>query len=147
MNKVRLSSIISMLSVLVSVGCSGRPPSDIGVSQGQLKPCPDRPNCVNSQASDERHAIQGIKFSGATSEAIKKMSGIIAAEPRTRIVVQTTDYLRAEFTSRFMRFVDDFECYADSSGVLQVRSASRLGYRDFGVNRDRIERLRFKFGQ
>lgn len=122
----------------------GARPTSLGVHQGQLSPCPPSPNCVVSQGNpDASHAIAPLTYSGEPARAMAQLADLIAALPRTQILEQTPTYLYAEFTSRWLGFVDDGEFYLDQpAGVIQVRSASRLGESDLGVNRDRIETLR-----
>ncbi|HEU4352413.1 MAG TPA: DUF1499 domain-containing protein [Burkholderiales bacterium] len=114
-----------------------RRPTNLGVKDGRLAPCRRTPNCVCSQAdpSDGEHYILPLR---ASIEQVRKA---VEALPRTRIVVARSNYLYAEFRSRLLGFVDDVEFFFDGAAV-QVRSASRLGRRDFGVNRARIEELR-----
>lgn len=126
----------------------GTRPTTLGVHQGQLSPCPASPNCVVSQGNpDPSHAIAPLTYSGEPARAMAQLADLIAALPRTQILEQTPTYLYAEFTSRWLGFVDDGEFYLDQpAGVIQVRSASRLGESDLGVNRDRIETLRRQLG-
>lgn len=108
---------------------------------GRLAPCPDSPNCVCSQADDPRHAIAALPLPGSPEASRTRLLEILAREPRVRVVEQQERYLRAEFTSRLLRFVDDVE-FLIGEQQIDVRSASRIGHSDFGVNRERIERLR-----
>ncbi len=114
-----------------------RRPDNLGVSNGRLAPCRRTPNCVSSQAdpSDAEHYIAPLK---GTMDAVRKA---VEALPRATIVSQRQNYLYAEFRSKLLGFVDDVEFLYDGNSI-QVRSASRLGRRDFGVNRNRVERLR-----
>jgi uncharacterized protein (DUF1499 family) len=114
-----------------------RRPTNLGVKNGRLAPCRRTPNCVSSQAdpSDAEHYIAPLK--GDLADVRKAVESL----PRTTIVSSTSNYLYAEFRSKLLGFVDDVEFYFDGS-ALQVRSASRLGRRDFAVNRKRVERLR-----
>jgi uncharacterized protein (DUF1499 family) len=114
-----------------------RRPENLGVSNGRFAPCRRTPNCVSSQAdpSDAEHYIAPLK---GTMEAVRKA---VESLPRATIVSEKQNYLYAEFRSKLLGFVDDVEFFHDGS-VIQVRSASRLGRRDFAVNRRRIERLR-----
>lgn len=124
---------------------AGRPPTNLGAKDGRLAPCPSSPNCVASQAdpADATHYIAPIAFKGDARAAWRALREAIAASARARIVTERDGYLRAEFTSKVMGFVDDVEFLLDpGTRVIHVRSASRLGYRDFGVNRARIEALR-----
>ena len=116
---------------------SWKRPDNLGVRDGRLAPCKRSPNCVSSQAnpSDLEHYIAPIHGSmAAAKSAVESFS-------RTRIIKSENDYLYAEFRTRLLRYVDDVELFFDGQ-VLQVRSCSRLGRRDFGVNRKRVEELR-----
>jgi uncharacterized protein (DUF1499 family) len=133
------------LLVLLSA-CSGTAPDNLGIHDGQLRACPDSPNCVNSQASDARHAIKPLPLKGSAEETQALLKALLSEEPRVSLVDEAPGYLRAEFSSKLMRFVDDVEFMIGGSAV-DVRSASRLGYADFDVNRERIERLRQRLGE
>ena len=116
---------------------SWKRPDNLGVRDGRLAPCKRSLNCVSSQAnpSDPEHYIAPIRGSMAAARSA------VESFPRTRIIKNEKDYLYAEFRTRLLRYVDDVELYFDGQ-VLQVRSCSRLGRRDFGVNRKRVEALR-----
>lgn len=136
------------LSPLAKAGWfAGKPPNDIGVRDGRLKPCPDTPNCVNSKDTDAS-AIAPIEYRGAADIAWRRLFTIVSALPRIRIVRQDENYLRAEVTSRVFGFVDDIEFLLDpDADVIHVRSASRVGHSDLGVNRKRIEQIRVLFAR
>jgi uncharacterized protein (DUF1499 family) len=124
---------------------AGRPPSNLGVTDGRLAPCPRSPNCVASQGNpaDATHFIAPIAFRGDAGAAWRALRQTVDASERVKIVDEGDGYLRAEFATRFVGFVDDVEFLLDAAArVIHVRSASRLGHRDFGVNRARIEALR-----
>jgi uncharacterized protein (DUF1499 family) len=111
----------------------------------RLAPCPNRPNCVSSLARGKQY-VRPIALAGAREEAIIAIRSVLSAMPRVRIVEQTPRYLHAECCSRVFGFVDDLEVLLDiDSGTVHVRSASRVGYSDFGVNRCRAEMLREAF--
>jgi len=77
---------------------------------------------------------------------MERLIGVIKGMKRCRIITKDDHYIHAEFTSAFFRFVDDVEFYFDSEAkIIQMRSASRIGYSDFGVNRERLEKLRSLF--
>ena len=116
---------------------SWKRPDHLGVRDGRLAPCKRSPNCVSSQAdsSDREHYIAPIRGSLAAARMA------IESCPRTRVVKAEENYIYAEFRTRLLRYVDDVELYFDGQ-LLQVRSCSRLGRRDFGVNRRRVEALR-----
>ena len=110
-----------------------------------LAPCPKSSNCVSSQATDSVHAIEPLKFAGDPGVAWKTLKGIVESMGRTKIVEESDTVLRAEVTSRIFRFVDDLDFILDAkTRTIQVRSASRVGRSDLGVNRRRVETLRQK---
>ena len=123
---------------------AGDHPTNLGVKEGKLAPCPNSPNCVISQGdADAEHAIAPLAYSGDPAQAMAKLAAIVKAMPRTAIIESTDRYLYAEFASKLMGFVDDVEFYLDpAESVIQVRSASRLGQSDLGVNRKRVEDIR-----
>ena len=111
-----------------------------------LPPCPNRPNCVSSQAAYPSHFIEPLRFPGSPADAWAVLKFALQSLPRTRVVEESGWYLRAEAKSRIFGFVDDVEFLLDvRKGVIHVRSASRTGYSDLGVNRNRIERVRKMF--
>lgn len=117
-----------------------RRPKNLGLIGGRLSPCRRTPNCVSSQAdpADKEHYIAPIPFRGDAIAAVRKA---VESVPRSRIISSDSHYLYAEFRSALLRYVDDVEFHYDGK-VIHVRSASRLGRRDFGVNRARVEELR-----
>lgn len=132
---------------LIGTLFAGQRPSNLGVTDGQLSPCPSSPNCVVSQGNpDAEHGIAPLVYSGDAPSALAKLESVIQAMPRTAIINKTDTYLYAEFTSKLMGYVDDVEFYLDpEASVIHVRSASRLGQSDLGVNRKRVEEIREAF--
>lgn len=129
---------------------SGKRPTNLGVKDGKLAACPNSPNCVNSQlpTTDSEHSIAPIAYTSSPAEAMAKLKTIITSLERTKIITDSDHYLYAEFTTPLMGFVDDVEFYLDSAdNVIHVRSASRLGQSDLGVNRKRVEDIRAKFAE
>lgn len=125
----------------------GTRPSNLGVHNGQLAACPNTPNCVSSQApaADKEHSVAPLAYVGEGKVAIAKLKAILEGSERTKIIQADDNYLYAEFASKLMGFVDDVEFYADDNAkVIHVRSASRLGQSDLGVNRKRVEEMRSK---
>ena len=121
----------------------GKRPSNLGVSAGRLGPCPKKPNCVSSQAIDEAHRIAPISYAGRANETMARLKSILTAMPRVTVITESADYLHAECKSAVLGFVDDLELYVDrAANVVHVRSASRVGYSDLGVNRKRVEAIR-----
>jgi uncharacterized protein (DUF1499 family) len=122
---------------------SGTRPTNIGVTDGKLLACPDSPNCVSSQSTDAEHKIAPLTYTGDPAKALADLKAVIENMPRTKIITAEGNYIYAEFTSAFMGYVDDVEFYLNTDkGIIEVRSASRLGKSDLGVNRDRVEAIR-----
>ncbi|WP_242019150.1 MULTISPECIES: DUF1499 domain-containing protein [unclassified Trichocoleus] len=127
---------------------AGKRPTNLGVQSGKLAPCPSTPNCVNSQSQDSEHKIEPLTYNSSAAQAIADLKTVIQSFPKTKIVAETDNYLYAEFTIKLIGFVDDVEFYVDDAAkTIHVRSASRLGQSDLGVNRKRIETLRAKLNE
>lgn len=121
-------------------------PKQIGVRQGRLAPCPGRPNCASSQAESRRCRVEPLFFKGAPGEAMTRLTAIVERMPRTTLIAEREGYVHFECASKWLGFVDDLEfLYQPGSDRIDVRSASRLGYSDMGVNRKRIEAIRKEF--
>lgn len=117
--------------------------AEIGLDNGNLSPCPTSPNCVVSQNSDEEHAIAPISYQGDRTTAKETLLKVLSVVPRTQVIANTDNYIHTESTSRLFKFVDDAEFYfPEGDNLIQVRSASRVGESDLGVNRRRIEQIR-----
>lgn len=128
---------------LAVLACAGRPPETLGLHGAALSACPASRNCVSSDATDPVHGIAPFELAIAPEEAWPLARSAVASMPRIAVVAETSDYLRAECTSAVFRFVDDLELQLRASeGSIAVRSASRLGADDLGVNRRRVEKLR-----
>ena len=135
---VLLAAILSLMSTFLPAG----------ETTHTLAPCPASPNCVSSQATDAEHLTEPLRFTGEATLAWNRLKSALGTESRLSIVEDTGSYLHAEVRSLVFRFVDDVEFVLDpEAGVIQVRSASRTGYSDFGVNRRRVERIRKAFSE
>ncbi|MBN2054061.1 DUF1499 domain-containing protein [bacterium] len=115
----------------------------IGIHNEKLQVCPDTPNCVCSDAEDTLHRVEPFALELSADQAWPLVCELIGQLPRTRIITSTDHYLHAEVRTAFFRFVDDLELHLrPRQQLIAVRSASRLGRSDLGVNRKRIEHLR-----
>jgi uncharacterized protein (DUF1499 family) len=131
----------------------GTPPDDLGVHNGRLKPPALSPNSVSSQANlypdHPLHADAMIEPFPAGSDgkaSLDKIEKILTSLGNTRVVTRESSYLYAQSTTPLMRFIDDLEFWLDTEkGIIQVRSASRLGESDLGANRQRVETIRAQF--
>lgn len=122
-----------------------KPPANLGVRDGRLAACPGSPNCVCSHDTDPQHAITPLSYATEPDTALQRMVDIVGALGG-KVVERRDGYLRAEFTSRLLRFVDDVEFYIPpTESIIHIRSASRIGYSDLGVNRQRVEQIRRRF--
>ena len=111
-----------------------------------LPPCRRTPNCVSTQTDDPGKLMEPIPYSGPLAAARERLVAVLRALPRTRIVLEEPGYLKAECRSRLFRFVDDVDLlFDDQAKLIHFRSAARLGRRDFGVNRERMEEIRRRF--
>ncbi len=139
---------ITLSSAILLTACTGTRPADIGVNNNQLTPCPESPNCVSSfeDEKDETHYIKGYSIRQAKPEASwSLLKSIIEKNDSAEIISADDSYIYAEFTSGIMRFVDDTEFMLDAENkLIHLRSASRLGYKDFNVNRERLEAIRIE---
>jgi apolipoprotein D and lipocalin family protein len=119
--------------------------SMISKPESVLAPCPQSPNCVSSLAEDKRHYIEPLQYEGQNSEARGEILSIIDSMRGARVTKSEERYIHAEFVSFIFKFIDDVEFYFDpTSKLIQVKSASRIGHYDWGVNRRRIEAIRKK---
>ena len=126
-----------------TTGCSGIKSDKAEFGSKALADCPDQPNCVSSKARDKSRSIEPFYVKGDPMKVWNAVTGIIAGFPRTTIVKATDRHLHAECKSRLFGFTDDLELMLDASAnVIEIRSASRIGYYDFGVNRRRVSGLR-----
>ena len=129
---------------LLIISCTGGNPAvKLGINNSKLATCPASPNCVSSDAADADHHIEPFHLAGSPVEVWQMTKTLVAALPRTKIITAENNYLHAECRSALFGFVDDFELHLrPGEKMMAVRSAARLGYADFGVNRKRVEQLR-----
>lgn len=128
----------------ILAACAGERPNNLGARGGVLAACPASPNCVSSQAGDEKHRIAPLAFTGDPDAAFARLKLVLGRRGDTTIIDERAGYLRAEL--RTTLFVDDGEFLLDRAHkVIHLRSASRLGYSDLGKNRSRIEEIRSEF--
>lgn len=146
--------VAALLVVTLAAGraglLAGTPPADLGVHDGRLKAPSSTPNSVSSQASlwpghpmQQQAQIAPLPLRGTPADAMASLRRVVQAMPGAEVVTQQGDYLYVRFSTRWLGFVDDAEFWADPAHrAIQLRSASRLGASDLGVNRARVERIR-----
>ena len=134
---------IYFLIFLSAPHAAGEPTS----APGKLFACPDSPNCVSSLSTEKAHFIEPLHYVGSLADARNKLIHLLQNLKRVHLIKKEPDYIHAEFRSAVFRFVDDVEFYfLPEERIIHIKSASRSGYYDFGVNRRRVERLRSEFG-
>jgi uncharacterized protein (DUF1499 family) len=132
--------------VLAILSFCSRRPANLGAADGWLADCPDTLNCVCSQATQADHRIAPVEITGSADEAWQRLKKVVIAMPNNKVVREDKGYLHVECTSRVFRFVDDLEFLMDAERrVIHCRSASRVGYSDWGVNRRRLKAIRRAF--
>ncbi len=149
-------AVVLLIVVAIAVGqlgfLQGTPPADLGVRDGKLKPPSMTENSVTSQAAlypdhpQRKYAeIAPLPVKGEGPVTIAQIKAIVEGMDGAKVVKSERGYLYAQFTTRLMKYVDDVEFWFDpAANVIHVRSASRVGRGDLGVNRKRIEAVRAK---
>jgi uncharacterized protein (DUF1499 family) len=134
-------AIIVVAAVLI--GCAGKGKDKDMNQLDRLSGCSGPPNCVSSESEDPRHSIAPMQLVGDSANGWVAIQDVVSRLPRSRLVTSTDRYLHVTLKSRVFGFVDDLELRLDpQSKMISIRSASRKGYFDFGVNRRRAENLR-----
>lgn len=142
---VRILMMI-VIAGMLAIGCAGARPASLGIKDGKLAPCPSWPNCVSSQSTGREHAVEPLSFPGTVTGAHAALRKVLLNMKRSQIITDTGSYVHAEFMSMIFRFVDDVEFWFDENAkVIHVRSASRVGRSDLGVNRKRVEEIRTRW--
>ena len=137
--------MIVIIFTFMLAACSGTRPTNLGVKDGRLVPCPGSPNCAVSNANDPDHFIEPIAYACDQPRAFQVLKEILIHMERTQIIDETPTYIRLECKTRGFGFVDDVEFFFSSDSLIHMRSASRVGYSDLGVNRRRLEKIRSLF--
>lgn len=147
MKKIGLGLLGFVVGVVaVALVLSAREPANLWITTKTFAGCPSRPSCVSSMAADPVHKIEPLHYAGEVAAARAKLETVIAGMPLASVEHAAPGYLHVLFRTPKMRFRDDVELLAQEDGTVQVRSLSRFGYGDHGVNRARIEAIRQGFG-
>ncbi len=126
-----------------TIGEASNPGGGVIAGKSRLAPCPKTPNCVSSKVPMDKHYVAPLRYMGNKDDAYRKLVDLISSQQRAQIVAEEANYLRVEFKSALFGFVDDVEfMFSEDQPVIDIRSASRVGYYDFGVNRRRVEHIR-----
>lgn len=146
--KIALLVLLALIATVVVLFASRsylsrQSPPPLDLVQGHLRPCPSSPNCVASEGADADHAIAALPYHGDRTATERAMVAALATLPRSAIQRRQGDYWHATQVSALFRFIDDIELrFDDAAQLIQIRSGSRVGYSDMGVNRKRVEALR-----
>jgi uncharacterized protein (DUF1499 family) len=141
MAKIHNWVVIFMSITLFS--CAGQKPEDLGIFDNKFSPCAESPNCVSSDARDKDHAVEMFKLNTNLNNGWQKVHDVVSSFPRTKVITFNKQYIHVECSSAVFGFVDDLQLHLrGEGGSVAVKSASRLGHSDFGVNRKRIASLR-----
>ncbi|MFN6461685.1 MAG: DUF1499 domain-containing protein [Nostoc sp. DedVER02] len=140
---ITFAILLTLISSLIFPATTWAASSRLGVDNGYLSSCPASDNCVVSQNADSKHAIDPISYHRDHDAAREILLKVLSVVPRTEVIEQTPNYIHALSKSRIFKFVDDVEFYLPpNESVIHLRSASRVGESDLGVNRRRMEQIR-----
>ena len=115
----------------------------VGIVDGKFYPCPNSPNCVSTQATEDKHKMDPIQYSGSLNEAKEKIIKIVNSLKRSKIITNKENYIHVEFRTATFKFVDDVEfLFDEKEKIIHFRSRARLGYSDMGVNRKRMNNIK-----
>lgn len=137
--------VVLIVGLCIYVVLQNRLPEGLGVTDGFLKPCPTSPNCVSTQAKreDTVHYAEPIVYTGERKATQLSVEFYMLNKGNARIVSSTLGYVHFEVKSRLIGYIDDVEFYfPESDKIVHLRSASRVGYSDGGVNRERVRKIR-----
>lgn len=147
--------LVALVVIAGQAGLLGGQRPELGVVDGRLQPPSSTRNSVSSQThlhpghpQAAYAAVEPLPLKAAgTAASLRVLVGVLQAIPGVTVVAQKDNYLRAQAQTRWLKFVDDLEFWIDphtspQTARIEVRSASRLGRKDFGVNRARLEAIR-----
>ncbi len=143
-----LITAITILAYFSATGIQGVQPEEVGFLETpqELADCnTDKDNCISSNAITEYHSMRPWKSSNSSSNPLEQIARIIAKDSQAKIIIQKENYLYAQYTSKFFQFIDDVEFLLTKNEIIHFRSASRIGKKDLGINRQRLEKIRSSF--
>jgi uncharacterized protein (DUF1499 family) len=138
----------AMILITILWGCTGNRTERHDNKKSAFLDCPDTPNCVSSLATNPKYRVEPFKLKKDPETSWDMVQKTVGSLPRTKIISADNSDIHAECSSMIFRFVDDLMLHLNpSKDIIHIRSASRIGYFDLGVNRDRVENLRKKLQQ
>lgn len=142
-HQVGTTGRLPAICLLLLLSACGSNKVTTGIVDGRLTPCPESPNCVSSDASDELHRVEPYRLKAAPEQAWRGLRDVVEAQERITVITADDTYVHVEVRSAIFRFVDDAEFHLRAQdGIIAVRSAARVGHGDMGVNRQRVETIR-----
>jgi uncharacterized protein (DUF1499 family) len=137
--------VVLFVGFFIYVNISNKLPEGLGITDGELMSCPSSPNCVSTQASPEdlEHYAEPIVYTGDRMKTQLSIESFMLGKGNAHLVSSTLGYVHFEVKSPLVGYIDDVEFYLPAAdSVVHVRSASRVGYSDFGVNRERVRQIK-----
>lgn len=141
-NRLIAVSIPSLMLAVAALSGCGIGSNVLRGADGKLAPCTGGPHCVSTQSRDPDRKVEPLRYTGGMDAGHARLVAIIKAMPGAAIVTEQADYIHASYTTAVMKYVDDLELVFSAPGVIEVRSSSRIGYADGGLNRRRVEAIR-----
>ena len=139
---MKIGSISGLMTIFMVSSVSGAGAEGLGATEYKLAPCPDSPNCVSTQSEGKRHAMEPLPYLQTRQTSRERILSILKGMRRMEIVKLTESTIHVEFRTALWKFVDDVEFFFDDRArVVHFRSASRVGYYDFGLNRRRMKEI------
>jgi uncharacterized protein (DUF1499 family) len=137
--------IIGIMLAILSIASRKQP--ELGLLNGQLRPCPTSPNCVCSEVPVEGAFVEPLSYTTTVEDAWRNIKQAIV-DTGGVVVTEQDGYLHARYETPLMRYIDDVELRLDANHqVIHIRSASRVGQSDLGANRKRVARIRAAFAK
>jgi uncharacterized protein (DUF1499 family) len=141
MTQRSIAIAVLLVPVMLAGGCFWAEPEGIGLDNGTLKPCPESPNCVSSREKGQQR-VEPLEFNGTLDETQKEIVAFLKEDYGASVVDRSDTYLYLTVRTT-LGFVDDLQFrFVPTKSIVHVRSASRVGRSDLGVNRERVEALR-----
>jgi uncharacterized protein (DUF1499 family) len=139
---MKIASLGGLMTIFMVSSVSGAGAEGLGATKDKLAPCPDSPNCVSTQSEGKRHAMEPLPYLQTREASRERILSILKGMKRMQIVKLTESTIHVEFRTALWKFVDDVEfLFDDEARAVHFRSASRVGYYDFGLNRRRMKEI------
>ena len=146
MRTLELHGLLIATAITGLASCASSPSKARNDISEAITACSSAPHCVSSEnAADSARRVEPFKYSGSREQAHAALRDALRSEDNAHIESDVIPVVRATFRST-LGFVDDVTfVFRDDAKLIDVKSTSRIGYYDFGVNKRRVERLREQF--